>query len=307
MTFFRGSEAAVRRALKRHRAWDDRERDAYHQAVVNSGLRVLAEGAWLINLDEGFRFEVVPPVWDVVQDVYGCAHGRDCRDIDDALRPALEAMVTARTALGLGVDERSFHWYRRLASADYVPDQVRSFALVTMGSERVADVAVRLADNAAAYSSGQAFDVHLTMTPTLLRVRVDDEGGGVENGHDAPVPRQREVTGRRRGGLAFIEEHVATWGAVGQDFGGWSVWADFARSVGDREALAQNHWSLPAASVLAGSYVYRGGHHKSWVEVGSVQVDGTSVRLRSADGLGDFVLPADQHVAVFAAAGALGD
>lgn len=44
----------------------------------------------------GRRFEVVDPEWSIVQDVYGCEHGRDCTDVTAADRVAFEAMIAAR-------------------------------------------------------------------------------------------------------------------------------------------------------------------------------------------------------------------
>jgi hypothetical protein len=299
MSFFRGSERAVLEALQRHRSWDGLEWDAEHQTVVNLGVQAIVEGAWLVNLQGGFRFEVFEEPLTVEQDAYGCRLGRACSDVDESLRPDIEAMIASRVVAGQGSDCRYFHWYRRLNSAEYYPQRVRSFVMNTLGSALVADAAVVLANNAATYSPGQIFDVHLTLMPDRLRLRVDDDGRSARAGHMAPVVRGRGPDGDVRGGLAFIDMHASKWGFLGQDCGGWSVWAEFARTEGDAAQLARNYRLLSAREVRPGAYFYRGGDHMAWVEARAVRVVGDTVILDAADGYSGLTLGASEELAVF--------
>ena len=87
---FRGSERQIldRLGVFRLRGIDPE--------TVNVAVRQVKTGHAHIEC-AGERFEVAAPNWSIVQDVYGCDKGRDCRDVSKGQREGFEAIIRART------------------------------------------------------------------------------------------------------------------------------------------------------------------------------------------------------------------
>lgn len=292
----RGSQRDVLNGLFRFFADELHHDDVEFLAKVRAAVQEIRGGAWLVNVD-GFVFEVVDPPMTIEQDVYGCLKGRACTNVPKELRPGLDALLESRSAAGHGTDDRHFHWFRRIDGRFFDPAEVRSFVTETLGSVLVADAAVVLADNAAKHSPYSQIDLHVTLLPDRMRVRVDNDGSRKPD-HPAPGLLPPGPDGTRPGGLAFIEERAQRWGVVGDP--SWSVWADFARRVGDASYLALSYRTVLAGEILPGSYVYREAEHLAWVPIGAVKTSGGRVHLESLDGYSMPSFAVDDLVPVFA-------
>lgn len=235
--------------------------------------------------------------------MYGCLEGRSCPDVPSTLRPKFDAMIDARIAAGHGTDLRCFHWFWRIDRQIWSPSQVREFVSETLGSPLVADAAEIVVNRIGAASLHDRLDVHVTLLPDRMRLRVDDDYGLGRTGDAATVLESVDADGQP-GGLAFLKERALGWGVVG-DGDGCSFWADFARAPGDTADLAQNYRMVPAARIPAGAYVYRADDHLAWVPVSRVRVVGGKAYLNALDGYKLPVFSADEQVAVFAPAEAV--
>jgi hypothetical protein len=255
--------------------------DLAFQTDARAAIDEINDGAWLVNI-RGRVFEVVEAPMTVEQDVYGCYKGRACLDVAAELRPGFDTMIEARTALGLGADDRHFHWYTPLDSRFEGRADARRFVLETLGSAVVADAAEILVENAATNAAGQDVAVHVTLLPDRMRLRVDDDGGAGRE--DRPFPALSEPSSK---GIASIAERAKHWGMTGGRWG-WSVWAEFARSQGDADQLATAYRLVEASKITPGAYVYRGGDHQAWVPVAFVRASGGKVYPGSLD---DYPMP----------------
>ncbi|WP_212010116.1 hypothetical protein [Catenulispora pinistramenti] len=90
---FRGTEHEVGRRLRElHLAGAE-------SYAVDRALQQVQEGNRHI-ICEGEEFEVLDQEWSIVQDVYGCPDGRDCRNISRRQRRRFEATIRARVQSG---------------------------------------------------------------------------------------------------------------------------------------------------------------------------------------------------------------
>ncbi|WP_370348516.1 hypothetical protein [Catenulispora sp. EB89] len=87
---FRGSERQILERLDAFRL------HGIDPETVNAAVRQVKAGHSHIEC-AGERFEVAAPDWSIVQDVYGCDRGRDCRRVSQGQRDGFEAMIRART------------------------------------------------------------------------------------------------------------------------------------------------------------------------------------------------------------------
>jgi hypothetical protein len=295
---FRGSQEAV---LKRLYGYFTDPDFCFDQGMLGGIQRAISEvrgGAWLAVAGSWF-FEVIDPPMSVEQNVYGCAEGRSCTNVPAGMRPGLDAMIMARSAEGRGADDRHFHWYWTLDRLIYRPDDVRMFVMDTLGSSVVADAArvlYRAITEATSYPDNT--DVHVTLLPDRMRLRVDTEGGRGWAGDPAKLPEVPGPDGVPVKVGEFLTDRASCWGVIGAR--PYSVWADFPRIPGDVARLAVNRVTVPAAKIPPGAYVYREKDHLAWVPVAEVVVAGHAVRLVALDEGELPIFAANELVPIFA-------
>ncbi|GAA1962428.1 hypothetical protein [Catenulispora subtropica] len=282
--FVRGTQNDVLNALGR-RFIDPLYRDQATQQATWAAMCEIQDGGWLVKVQD-IVFEVVEEPTTVEQDVYGCDKGRACTDVADELRPRLEELIKARLADSSRADDRRFHWFWRLDQNVFDLRDVRMFVMETLGSHVVADAAVTLVGNAKTYSRHYEIDMHVTLLPDRMRIRVDDDGPQfrLDDDHVKPAPLEPGENGAPRGGLAIIDEQALSWDVIGSPEHGWSVWADFARSSEETEHLAANFRTVRAGEIPARAYVYRGDDQLAWVPVVTVETSGDRVHPNALDG-----------------------
>jgi hypothetical protein len=208
-------------------------------------------------------------------------------------------MITTRVAEGRVTDKRHFHWYWSLNHAVFGPDDVRAFVAETLGSPVVADTAHALyAALTRATSFPDNTDVHVTLFPDRMRLRIDNEGGQQWAGDLAKLPDVPGPCGESVNVAELLAERASLWGVVGE--GGYSVWADFPRTPGDAASLASNYARVRAHKIPPGAYVYREDDHLAWVRVVEVSVAEGLVYLTAHDGHPLPMLPANKLVPIFA-------
>jgi hypothetical protein len=268
---------------------------------VAAAIAEIDGGAWLVNMS-GHVFEVVEPVMTVEQDVYGCHKGRACTDVPENLRGRFDRLIEARTAAGRGTDDRHHHWFYRLERGEVLGQSAHDLVFATLGSVTVADAAAFLAEAVCASSPHEALDLHVTLLPDRIRLRVDDDYGLGRTGQASAV-FGGPGSSTRLSAQEYLDRRALRSGVVGGKYT-CSLWADFARRRGDAVYLAQNHGVIPAMRIPAGAFVYRAEHHMAWVPIAESTVVGDRVRLQAADGYPLPSLAASDQVAVFVPAGA---
>lgn len=280
--FFRGSANQVVDGLFKFFHNDLFRDDAQHLAGARAAIAAVREGAWLVNVG-AFVFEVVEPPMTVEQDVYGCAKGRACTTVPAQLRPELDAMIKARTADDRGTDGRHFHWVWRVEPPVFPLATVQPFVMDTLGCPTIATVAETVV-RAISATSPYETDLHLTLLPDRIRLRVDDEFGLDRTG-DPLLVRLSDGGNEPISLAAYLDEKSQRWGVVGDDRA-CSVWADFPRESGDAKHLASSYCMVPAAEIPSGAFMYReGSNHLAWVMVTGVLVEGGLVQPLALDTL----------------------
>lgn len=293
----RGSKAEVLESLRSFFSDPLFIGDGEHLGKVAVAMGDIRSGGWLANVN-GFVFEVVDPAWTVEQDVYGCPEGRGCTDVPAELRPGLEAMVRARLAAGVGGDVRRFHWFYRLGRRGALGEDLSTRVLRTVGSPEIADAAVILVSGVAELSAFDRVDVHATLLPDRIRLRIDDDYGFGRTGEPAVV---FAAFGLERHDVVWdlVTNRAQRWGVVG-DKQACSLWVDFPRTAGDAALLARNHRSVQADQITPGTFVYRDGRHRAWVEVAEVELWRSGVRVHLVDGLEAVRFASQDQVPAFA-------